>query len=223
MFLKLAISAITKAMLGFVFFSLLLFVPAGTLYFANGWLLCAILFVPMLIIGVVLFIKSPKMLQKRLDMKEKEGTQKAVVALSAVGLTLGFVIAGLDYRYGWTHVPLAAVIVAAVVFLLGYAMYAMVIRENAYLSRTVKVEENQKVVDKGLYSIVRHPMYSATILMFLSMPIVLGSLYSLAIFLFYPVIIVIRINNEEKLLERELDGYAEYKTCVKYRLIPFVW
>ncbi len=221
--MKLAISAITKTLLGFVIFALLLFIPAGTFTFANGWLLIAILFVPMIIIGIVLFVKSPEMLKKRLDMKEKEGTQKAVVVLSGIGLSLGFVIAGLDYRFGWSNASAVVISAAVIVFLLGYAMYVEVIRENAYLSRTVKVEENQKVVDTGLYSVVRHPMYIATIFMFLAIPIVLGSFYSLIVFLFYPAVIVVRIKNEEELLERELDGYAEYKTRVKYRLIPFIW
>ena len=221
--MKLAVSALTRALLGLVIFALSIFLPAGTICFANGWLFVALLFVPMAIIGIVLFVKSPEMLEKRLDMKEKEGTQKAVVAISALGLALGFVTAGLDFRFGWSSVPKAAILAAAVLFLLGYAMYAEVMRENAYLSRTVKVEENQKVVDTGLYGCVRHPMYAATVLMFLSMPIVLGSFYSLVVFLFYPVVIVVRIKNEEELLERELDGYREYKTRVKYRLIPFVW
>lgn len=221
--MKLAVSAITKTVLGFLLFALLIFIPAGTLCFANGWLLIAILFIPMIIMGIVLFVRAPEMLKKRLDMKEKAGTQKVVVALSGIGLVFGLVIAGLDFRLGWSDVPAAADITAAILFLLGYAMYAEVMRENAYLSRTVKVEEGQKVVDTGLYAIVRHPMYTATIFMFLAIPIVLGSFYSLIVFLFYPAVIAVRIKDEEELLERELDGYAEYKKSVIYRLIPYVW
>lgn len=221
--MKLAISAITKTLMGLLVFVALIFFPAGTFVFANGWLLIAILFVPMIIIGVILFVKSPEMLEKRLDMKEKEKTQKGVIAISAIGLVLGFTVAGLDFRFGWSHISNVAVAIAVAVFLVGYALYVMVIKQNEYLSRTVKVEKNQRVVDTGLYSVVRHPMYIATVLMFLAMPVILGSLYSLILFCFYPAVIVVRIKNEEELLERELAGYKEYKARVKYRLIPFVW
>lgn len=221
--MKLAISAITKALLGFLIIALLIFLPAGTFCFANGWLLVAILFIPMLFIGVILFVKSPEMLEKRLDMKETQKAQKAVVSISAIGFIIGLAVAGFDYRFGLSKVPSPVVFIAAFIFLLGYAMYAEVIRENAYLSRTVKVAENQKVIDTGLYRIVRHPMYLATVLMFLAMPLVLDSWYSFIVFLFYPAVIVVRIKNEEKLLESELRGYMEYKQKVKYRLIPFVW
>lgn len=221
--MKLAISAITKALLGFLIIALLIFLPAGTFCFANGWLLVAILFIPMIFLGVVLFVKSPEMLEKRLDMKETQKAQKAVVSISAIGFIIGLAVAGLDRRFDFSNVPLPVVFIAAIVFLLGYAMYAEVVRENAYLSRTVKVVEDQKVIDTGLYKIVRHPMYTATVFMFMSMPLVLGSWYSFIVFLFYPAVIVVRIKNEEKLLESELRGYIEYKQKVKYRLIPFVW
>ncbi len=221
--MKLAVSALTKLIFGFAAMLLLVFLPAGTLNFPNGWLLCAVLFIPMLFLGIVLLIKSPEMLKKRLDMKEKAATQKWVVTLATLMLVFGVVSAGLDYRFNISHVPMPLVIAAAVAFLIGYALYCEVMRENAYLSRTVKVEEGQKVVSTGLYSVVRHPMYFATILIFLAIPLVLGSWISLAFFAFYPVIIIVRIIGEEKMLEKELDGYAEYKQKVKYRLIPFIW
>ena len=221
--MKLAISAITKLVLGFALMLLLVFLPAGTFDFFNGWLLCAILFIPILFFGLFLLIKSPEMLKKRLDMNEKASTQKWVVALSSLMLVCGFVSAGLDYRFNISKVPLPVVIFAAVIFLVGYALYCEVMRENAYLSRTVRVEEGQKVISTGLYAIVRHPMYFATLLIFLTIPFVLGSWISLAFFIWYPVIIAVRITDEEKLLEMELDGYKEYKKKVKYRLIPFVW
>lgn len=203
--------------------ALLIFLPAGTFYYPRGWLLCAILFIPMLFLGAVLLLKSPELLRKRLDTKEKETAQKAVVALSALGFICGFVTAGLDFRFGWSRVSAPTVTLAAVLFLLGYAMYAEVMRENAYLSRTVKVQQGQTVIDTGLYGIVRHPMYAATLVMFLSMPLVLGSWYSFAVFLHYPVVIAVRIHNEEKVLTARLAGYSEYKKKVKYRLIPFIW
>ncbi len=221
--MKLIFSALSKLIFGFLALALLLFLPAGTLDFRGAWLLCGILFIPMIILGIFLLVKAPKLLKKRLDVKENESAQKTVVALSALVFVGGFVTAGLDFRFKWSHVPAPVVIAAAAVFLLGYAMYAEVVRENEYLSRTVKVEKEQKVISTGLYAIVRHPMYLATLFMFLAMPIVLGSWYSLAIFMFYPAIIVVRIKGEEKLLEKELGGYIEYKQKVKYKLIPFVW
>ena len=221
--MKLLLHALGKAACGFALVALLIFLPAGTLAYQNGWLLCGILFIPMLALGAVLFFKAPELLRRRLDTKEREVTQRAVVALSGVGFIAGFVIAGLDFRLGWSHVPRAVVAVFAIIFLIGYAMYAEVMRENAYLSRTVKVETSQKVIDTGLYGAVRHPMYAATLLMFLSMPIVLGSWYSLAVFFHYPAVIAIRIINEEKLLSAKLEGYSEYMKKVKYRLIPFIW
>ncbi len=220
---KLFSKAIIKYLSGLVLISALLFVPAGTLEFWNAWLFIAVLFIPMFLMGMVLAIKNPELLRKRLNAKEKETEQKGVMVLSALMFIGGFVIAGLDYRFGWLVLPKGVVFAAAAVFLFSYLLYAEVLRENAYLSRTIEVQKNQKVVDTGLYGIVRHPMYAATILLFLSMPLVLGSLFSFIIFLIYPAITVKRIKNEEEVLERELEGYSEYKSRVKYRLIPFVW
>ena len=220
---KLLISAVTKFLAGLVFMGGLLFLPAGTFLYINGWLFLGLLFVPMLILGTILYVKAPELLEKRLQSKEKENTQKGVVAASALMFIGSFVLAGLDYRFGWTAVPVWLVIVAAVVLLASYGMYGEVMRENAYLSRTVEVQENQKVIDTGLYGVMRHPMYTATIFLFLSIPLVLGSLISFAIMLLYPIAIVARIGNEEKVLEEGLQGYKEYKKKVKYRLIPFVW
>lgn len=182
-----------------------------------------ILFVPMFIAGIVMMIKNPSLLEKRLDAKEKQKEQSLVIKLSGLMFLAGFIVAGLGYRFGWYILPKGAVIGAAVLFLLAYILYAEVLRENTYLSRTVEVQENQKVIDTGLYGIVRHPMYSATLLLFLSMPLVLGSVYSFIIFLVYPFIIAGRIKYEEEFLEKELEGYSEYKSRVKYRLIPFIW
>ena len=221
--MKLFISALLKFLFGLLLVGALLLLPAGSLRYMNAWLFIALLFVPMLILGAVLLVKSPELLKKRLNAKEKEGTQKGVVAASALLFLLGFVTAGLDYRFSWSRVPSAVVIAASCVLLLSYALYAEVMRENAYLSRTVEVTEGQKVIDTGLYGIVRHPMYAVTVWLFLSIPLVLGSLFSLLCFLPYVPIIVVRIIGEEKLLEKELDGYKEYKTRVKYRLIPLVW
>lgn len=221
--MKLLINAITKFICGLLLVGLLLFLPAGTLAYPNAWLFIALLFIPMIILGVFLFIKSPELLKRRLDSKEKEKTQKGVVALSALLFLGGFIVAGLDFRFSWSEMPVWALILASAVLLTSYALYAEVMRENVYLSRTVKVESSQKVIDTGLYAIVRHPMYAVTIWLFLSIPIVLGSLYALLCFIPYPIIIAIRILNEEKLLSKELDGYTEYKKKVKYRLIPFVW
>lgn len=221
--MKLFLSALSKYLTGVFLVAALLFLPAGSLSYRNGWLFLGLLFLPMLLLGAVLLVKSPALLQKRLDTKEKARKQRGVVASSALLFVLGFVVAGLDYRFGWSHVPVWGLSIASVVLLLSYALYAEVMRENAYLSRTVKVQEGQTVVDTGLYGIVRHPMYAATVLMFLAIPIVLGSLCSLFCFLPYVAVIAVRIKDEEVLLERELAGYAEYKTRVKCRLIPFVW
>ena len=215
--------AVKKFVAGFVCIGLLLFLPAGTMYYFNGWLFCAVLFIPVLIMGVVLFLKAPDLLRKRLREKEEQAEQKSVVALSGLMFVAGFVLAGLDYRFGWTQLPLWLVYGAAVAFLLGYAMFGEVMRENAYLSRTVEVQENQVVIDTGLYGIVRHPMYTATVVMFLAMPLVLGSAVSLLVFLVYPLLIAKRIRNEEQVLEEGLAGYSEYKQKVKYRMIPFIW
>lgn len=217
------VSASIKFLMGLVLVGLLLFIPAGTIHYSCGWLLVAVLFVPMFIAGVVMLFRSPELLQKRLDGKEKEAEQKSVVALSGVMFIAAFVVAGLNFRYSWTVMPSWAVRSALAVFLLSYIMYAEVLRENAYLSRTIEVQENQKIVDTGLYGIVRHPMYSATVLMFLSMPLVLGSLPSFVIMLAYIPIIVKRIKNEEEVLLKGLDGYADYCRKVRYRIIPFVW
>jgi len=220
---NLLISAVTKFLAGLVLVGLVLFLPAGTWNYSNGWLFLALLFVPMIFLGLALFIKAPALLEKRLQSKEKENTQKGVVAASALMFLGSFVLAGLDFRFGWTNVPMWLVIVAAVILLASYGMYAEVMRENAYLSRTVEVQENQKVIDTGLYGVIRHPMYTATIFLFLSIPLVLGSWISFAIMLLYPAAIVARIGNEEKVLEEGLEGYKAYKEKVKYRLVPFVW
>ena len=201
----------------------LIFLPAGTLSYINGWILMGMLFVPMFIAGIVMMFKNPELLRGRLDAKEKQSDQSVVVKLSGLMFIAGFVVSGLGFRFGWYVLPIGVSIGGAAAFLAAYILYAEVLRENTYLSRTIKVQEGQKVIDTGLYGIVRHPMYSVTLLLFLSMPIVLGSLYSFIIFLAYPFIIAKRIKGEEELLERELDGYKEYKQKVKYRLIPFIW
>lgn len=221
--IKLMALASTKFFTGLVLVGLLLFLPAGTIHYPCGWLLMAVLFVPMFIVGVLMLLRSPELLKRRLNAKEKETEQKKVVALSGVMFIVAFVVAGLNFRYSWIAMPTWSVWSAVAVFLLSYIMYAEVLRENVYLSRTIEVQENQKVVDTGLYGIVRHPMYSATVLMFLSMPLVLGSLPSFVIMLAYIPIIVKRISNEEKVLMNELCGYREYCNRVKYRLFPFVY
>ena len=221
--MKLFIIAITKFILGVVLVAACVFLPAGTLEFFNAWLFLGVLFVPMFIAGMVMLFKNPKLLESRLNAKEKQKDQDLVVRLSGLMFIIGFIVAGFDFRFGWLIMPKGIVVAAAVVFLVGYILYAEVLIENTYLSRTIKVQENQKVIDTKLYGIVRHPMYSATLLLFLSMPLVLGSLYAFLIFLFYPFLIGKRIIGEEKFLENELEGYAEYKKKVKYRLIPFIW
>ena len=221
--MKLLLNALTKFILGIIMIAALLFLPAWTFNYPEAWIFMAILFIPMLIMGVVLFVKSPELLQKRLNNKENEKAQKGVIALSGLMFPIGFVLSALDFRFKWSCVPIWLTALAAVLFLIGYALYAEVMRENAYLSRTVEVQENQKVISAGLYGIVRHPMYFSTLLMFLPLPIILGSFWGLIPFVIYPVVTVIRILNEEKILTHGLDGYAEYKTKVKYRLIPFVW
>ena len=221
--MKLVINALTKFLLGAVLLGVLIFLPAGTIEYFGGWLFMGVLFVPMFIIGVVMLIKSPELLKKRLDSKEKRGKQKGVVALSGLMFPSGFLLSSFDFRYGWSKVPLWLTVTAAALFLIGYGVYAEVMRENAYLSRTIEVQEGQKVISTGLYGIVRHPMYLATLLMFLPVPLILGSFWGLIPFALYPIVIIARIADEEKLLEQELDGYKEYKNKVKYRLIPFVW
>ena len=221
--MKLLVNALTKFTCGLLLVGLLIFLPAGTLAYAKGWLFLGLLFVPMLIAGFVMLFKSPAFLEKRLDAKEKQAAQKGVLACSALMFIGSFVVAGLDYRFGWSKLPLPVTVIASVLFLAAYGLYAEVMRENAYLSRTVKVEEGQTVVDTGLYGIVRHPMYTTTLLLFLMMPLILGSWYALIPMAFYPVIIIVRLKDEEALLTRELSGYEVYKQKVRYRLIPFLW
>lgn len=221
--MKLLAEALIKFICGLLLVGLLIFLPAGTLCYTYGWLLMGLLFVPMLIAGFVMFFKSPDFLRKRLDAKEKQGTQKGVVAASGLMFIAAFVVAGLDHRFGWSRIPGWVTIVASVLFLLDYAMYAEVMRENAFLSRTIKVEQDQTVVDTGLYGIVRHPMYAVTIDLFMLMPLILGSWYALIPMAVYPAVIVVRLKAEEELLTKELPGYADYKKKVKYRLLPFIW
>jgi len=203
--------------------SVLLYLPAGTFFYWNAWLFSAVLFIPVVIMGIVLFLKAPELLRKRLQEKEEQSEQRSVVALSGAMFIGGFVLAGLDYRFGWSNISHGIVYGAAIAFLFGYALFAEVMRENAYLSRTVEVQENQTVIDSGLYGFVRHPMYSATVLMFLSIPLILGSWISFCIFLVYPLLLVKRIRNEEEVLVNGLEGYKSYQKKVKYRLLPFVW
>ena len=220
---KLFIQALTKFLVGLLLVGLLLFLPAGTCAYWQAWLFIGILFVPMFIAGVWLMCRQPELLRKRLSAKEEQTEQKWVVALSSLLFITMFVMAGLNFRFGWLLMPDWMTYVAAGIFLLGYILYAEVMRENVWLSRTVEVQQDQKVIDTGLYGIVRHPMYSATLLLFLSMPLVLNSVWSFALMLLYIPIIVKRICNEEIVLERDLAGYKEYKRRVRYRLIPFVW
>lgn len=220
---KLLVTALTRCTLGIILVFLLIFLPAGTFYFPNGWLLMGILFVPMLIAGFVMMIKNPNLLEKRLKVDEKQKEQRSVIAISAVMFIIGFVIAGLDFRFGWLRLPEAVTVIATVVFLIAYLLYAEVLRENTYLSRTVEIQQDQKVIDTELYSVVRHPMYLSSTILFLSMPLILGSIYSFIVFLVYPFVIAKRIKYEEQLLEMELSVYKEYKQKVKYRLLPFVW
>lgn len=221
--MKLLINALVKFTCGLLLVGLLIFWPAGTISYTNGWLFIGLLFIPMLIAGFVMLKKSPELLKKRLDAKEKQAVQKGVLAFSGLIFVVGFVVAGLDFRFGWSHMPAWVTGAAAVLFLIAYILYAEVMRENAYLSRTIKVEQGQTVVDTGLYGIVRHPMYAVTVLLFLMIPLLLGSWYALIAFAFYPVIIIVRLKDEEALLTRELPGYEAYKEKVKYRLIPYIW
>ena len=223
MTLKLFFSAIAKFLIGLAVVGLLIFLPAGTFAFPQGWLLIGILFVPMFCAGIVMMVKNPELLKKRLNAREKQGEQKTVLALSGLMFVAAFVVAGLNFRFGWFVLPMWVSFVAAGPFLAGYVLYAEVLRENDYLSRTVEVQENKKVIDTGLYGVVRHPMYMSTLVLFLSMPLVLGSLFSLAIMLGYIPIIALRIKNEEKVLEEGLEGYTEYKKKVRKKVIPFVW
>lgn len=221
--MKLIFSAIIKYIIGVGAVGALLFLPAWTLNYSNGWLFMGLLFIPMLIMGIVMALRAPGLLEKRLNNKEKEKTQQGVVALSGLIFPAGFVLSALDFRFGWSDVPSWCVIAASVLFLIGYGLYAEVMRENAYLSRTVEVQQGQKVIDTGLYGVIRHPMYLATMLMFLPLPLILGSFWGLLPFALYPAVAVIRILNEEKVLREGLEGYIEYTKKVKYRLIPFIW
>ncbi len=220
---RLLFSAIVKFALGFICTAVLLFAPAGTVHFPNGWLLLIILFVPMFLAGVVLMAVNPELLRIRLQTKEQQGDQQLVVGLSGLMFLCGFVAAGLDFRFGWSELPGWLPPCAAVVFLMAYVLYAEVLRENTWLSRTIQVQEGQQVVDSGLYAIVRHPMYAATVILFLSMPLALGSWVSFVIFLVYPLLMAKRIRNEEQVLEAQLKGYADYMARVRYRLIPYIW
>ena len=220
---NLFLQTLKKIIAGFVAIGVLLFLPAGTLYYWNAWLFVAVLFVPMFFLGVMMLFKSPKLLEKRLDAKEKVNEQKWVVALSGIMFVAAFVVAGLNFRFSWHSLPDYVIWIGVVFFLLSYLIYAEVMRENAFLSRTIEIQENQKVIDTGLYGIVRHPMYSATLIMFLSIPLILGSVISFAIMLAYIPIIAVRMNSEEQVLEEGLRGYKEYKQRVRYKVIPFVW
>ena len=221
--IKLFIQAILKMIVGFIYVGLLLFIPAQTFEYWNAWLFIGLLFIPMFIAGIILMIKSPELLKKRLNLKETEKEQKKVILLSAIMFILGFISAGLSYRFKFLMIPKSLTIIASIIFIVAYILYAEVIRENPYLSRVIEIQENQKVIDTGLYRLVRHPMYFATLLLFLSIPLILGSLVSFIIFLAYPFIITKRIKNEEEFLEKELEGYIEYKKKVKYKVIPLVW
>ena len=221
--MKLLLNALLKLVLGLGLTLALLFIPAGTWNYPGGWLFCALLFLPMLILGLGLYFKAPELLKKRLNTKETDKTQQGVVAATSVLFVIAFVAAGLDFRFGWTRVPGWLVWAAAILQLASYSLYAEVLRENAYLSRTVEVQENQKVIDTGLYGIVRHPMYTATILLCLAIPLVLGSWICFALMLMYPAIIVRRIHSEEEILEAGLAGYMDYKKRVRWRLVPFLW
>lgn len=221
--MKLFTQAVLKFLLGVVLIAALLLLPAGTWHYWNAWLLMGLLFIPMFIAGLVMMKKNHGLLRSRLDAREKEGEQQLVVKLSGLMFLCGFIVAGLDYRFGWSQLPRWVIMAASILFLLAYALYAEVLRENTYLSRTIEVQENQQVIDTGLYSVVRHPMYMATLLLFGSMPLMLGSLPAFFIFLCYPLIIRKRILNEEEVLARDLPGYREYLQRVRYRLLPYIW
>ena len=223
MSINLFFQAIIKFLFGVVIIGLLLFIPAGTINYWNAWLFMGLLFIPMFIVGIIMMIKNPDLLRKRLNAKESENEQKKVVAISGLMFVVGFICAGLNYRYKWINIPNIVIIISSIVFVIAYILYGEVLRENAYLSRTIEVQENQKVIDTGLYGIVRHPMYAVTILLFLSIPLILGSIISFFVFLIYPIIIAKRIKNEEEVLEKNLKGYKEYKNKVKYKMIPFIW
>lgn len=220
---KLGMQAAFKMISGFLLVSLLLFLPAGSIHYAGAWCFIGILFIPMLIIGVILMVKAPDLLRKRLNQKEPENRQKVIVIASGIEFVACFIIAGLDYRFGWTHFPGWVVILSSIIFLISYGIYMEVMRENAYLSRTVEVQENQQVISTGLYGVVRHPMYFSVVLLFWAMPVVLGSLPAFVVMLPFPLLLVKRIQSEEKILKEGLAGYKEYADKVRYRLIPFIW
>lgn len=221
--IRLLFQALMKYTLGLLLVGLLLFLPANTIQYWNGWLFIGLLFIPMFIVGIILFFKSPDLLRSRLSAKEKEQGQKEIVIYSGIMFILGFVLSGLNFKYHWIILPNIVVIIASIIFTINYLLYAEVLRENAFLSRTIKVTENQKLIDTGLYSIVRHPMYSVTILLFLMIPLILGSILSFLLFLMYPFILTKRIKMEEVVLEKELKGYKEYQKKVRYKLIPYIW
>ena len=221
--MKLFFQAIIKFIAGVLIIGALLFVPAKSFNYWNGWLFMGLLFVPMITFGIILMIKNPELLRKRLNSKEKQTEQKIVILLSGLMFLVGFILAGLNYRYNWTELPNIVIIISSIIFVVAYILYAEILKENMYLSRTIEVQKNQKVIDTGMYGIIRHPMYTITILLFLTMPLILGSLISFIIFLIYPIIIAKRIKNEEIVLEKQLKGYSEYKNKVKYKIIPYVW
>ena len=221
--IKLFLQAIIKYVLGVLIVGVLLFIPANSFDYWNGWLFMGLLFIPMFIAGIILMIKNPELLRKRLNAKEQENEQKWVLLFSGLMFIAGFIIAGLNYRYIWIEMPNVVTIISTILFIIAYILYAEVLRENTYLSRTIEVQENQKVIDTGLYGIVRHPMYAVTILLFLTISLILGSIISFIIFLIYPFIIAKRIKNEEVVLEKDLNGYSEYKKKVRYKIIPFIW
>lgn len=221
--IKLFFEAIIKYLLGVILVGLTIFLSANTLNFPNGWLIMCLLFIPMFIAGIIMMLKNPELLKNRLNAKEEEKEQKQLIALSGIMFLTGFILAGLNFRYKWIEMPTIIVIISSIIFLISYILYAEVLRENAYLSRKIEVQKEQKVIDTGLYKTVRHPMYTATIFLFLSIPLILGSLPSFIIFLMYPFIIIKRLNEEEKVLEKDLKGYKEYKNKVKYKLIPFIF
>jgi protein-S-isoprenylcysteine O-methyltransferase Ste14 len=221
--IKLFFQAIIKYVFGVLIVGGLLFIPAKSFEYWNGWLFLVLLFIPMLVAGIILMIKNPELLRKRLNAKEQQNEQKWVILFSGLMFISGFTVAGLNYRYQWIDIPNIVVILSSILFIIAYILYAEVLRENTYLSRTIEVQENQKVIDTGLYGIVRHPMYAVTILLFLTIPLILGSIISFIIFLIYPFIIAKRIKNEEVILEKDLNGYSEYKKKVRYKIIPFIW
>ena len=223
MSIKLFFQAITKYLLGVLIVGLLLFIPANSFSFYEAWLFMGLLFIPMFLGGIILMIKNPTLLKRRLDVKEKENEQKEVILLSGIMFILGFIIAGLNFRYKWILLPNIISIIASIIFIISYILYAIILYQNTYLTRTIKVEDEQKIVDTGLYKVVRHPMYAITLIMFLVIPLILGSIISFIIFLSYPLIIAKRIKNEEEVLEKDLKGYSEYKKKVKYKMIPYIW